>query len=101
MKEPSELSGPTFRHLRKRKVWTRKRAAREAGVSPATIRRIEEDPYYTPHDDTLQKLLNVYGVKLEDVLRESEVTLGDPGDVRPAAPDDHREPGTGHARGAG
>jgi transcriptional regulator with XRE-family HTH domain len=48
--------GERLVHIRRLRMWTQGRLAREAGVSPTTVSGIETGKIARPHFGTLQKL---------------------------------------------
>ncbi|MEW6635529.1 MAG: helix-turn-helix transcriptional regulator [Actinomycetota bacterium] len=62
--------------LRRRRMWTQSRLAREAGVSPTTVSGIESGRISRPHFGTLRKLAGALGVEPEDLLSPDPVDAG-------------------------
>ena len=70
--------GERVQNIRRLRMWTQTRLAREAGVSPTTISGIETGKIEHPHFGTLGKLARALRVAPEELLdsRESIEQLG-------------------------
>ena len=60
--------GERLEDIRRLRMWTQARLAREAGVSPTTISGIETGKIGRPHFGTLGKLAQALGVAPEELL---------------------------------
>lgn len=60
--------GERVQNVRRLRMWTQARLAREAGVSPTTISGIETGKIGRPHFGTLEKLARALGVAPEELL---------------------------------
>lgn len=69
--------------LRRRRMWTQSRLAREAGVSPTTVSGIESGRILRPHFGTLRKLARALGVEPEDLESSGAARAGRPAAVEP------------------
>jgi transcriptional regulator with XRE-family HTH domain len=65
--------GVRLLHIRRLRMWTQGRLAREAGVSPTTISGIETGRIARPHFGTLQKLAQALELDPQALLTSSEV----------------------------
>jgi transcriptional regulator with XRE-family HTH domain len=74
-------TGEKLAVIRRRRMWTQTRLAKEAGVSPTTISGIENGRISRPHFGTLRKLAGALGVEPEELVSASE-----PGRERPVSP---------------
>src|SRR4051812_14193441 len=63
--------GERLENIRRLRMWTQRRLAEEAGLSPTTVSGIETGRISKPHFGTLQKLAQVLGVDPQ-VLLSSE-----------------------------
>lgn len=70
--------GERLKNIRRLRMWTQVRLAREAGVSPTTISAIETGKIGRPHFGTLGKLARTLGVTSEELLG-SRVAMEGPG----------------------
>ena len=61
-------TGERLESIRRLRMWTQARLAREAGVSPTTISGIETGKTGRPHFGTLGKLARALGVTPEELL---------------------------------
>src|SRR5215211_2310496 len=70
--------GERLESIRRLRMWTQVRLAREAGVSPTTVSGIETGKIGRPHFGTLEKLAQVLRVAPEELLdsRESVAQQG-------------------------
>lgn len=70
--------GERLENIRRLRMWTQARLAREAGVSPTTVSGIETSKIERPHFGTLGKLARALGVVPEELLgsRESDEQQG-------------------------
>src|SRR5919199_2353709 len=59
-------------YMRRQRMWTQARLAREAGVSPTTVSGIETGKIGRPHFGTLGKLALALGVAPEELLDSRE-----------------------------
>jgi transcriptional regulator with XRE-family HTH domain len=66
--------GERLENIRRLRMWTQARLAREAGVSPTTVSGIETGKIGRPHFGTLGKLALALGVTPEELLRSQELT---------------------------
>ena len=64
--------GERVENLRRLRMWTQARLAREAGVSPTTVSGIETGKIGRPHFGTLGKLARALGVAPEELLDSRE-----------------------------
>src|SRR5919112_2540864 len=64
--------GERVENLRRLRMWTQARLAREAGVSPTTVSGIETGKIGRPHLGTLGKLARALGVAPEELLDSRE-----------------------------
>ena len=64
--------GERVQNVRRLRMWTQARLAREAGVSPTTISGIETGKIGRPHFGTLGKLARALGVAPEELLDSRE-----------------------------
>src|SRR5918992_2571414 len=64
--------GERVENLRRLRMWTQARLAREAGVSPTTVSSIETGKIGRPHFGTLGKLARALGVAPEELLDTGE-----------------------------
>ena len=64
--------GERVRNVRRRRMWTQARLAREAGVSPTTISGIETGKIGRPHFGALTKLARALDVAPEELLDSRE-----------------------------
>ena len=64
--------GERVENLRRLRMWTQARLAREAGVSPTTVSGIETGKIGRPHFGTLGKLARALGVAAEELLDSRE-----------------------------
>ena len=60
--------GERLENIRRLRMWTQVRLAREAGVSPTTVSAIETGKIGRPHFGTLSKLARALGVTPEELL---------------------------------
>ncbi|MDQ3604521.1 MAG: helix-turn-helix domain-containing protein [Actinomycetota bacterium] len=60
--------GERLENVRRLRMWTQARLAREAGVSPTTVSGIETGKIGRPHFGTLGKLARALGVAPEELL---------------------------------
>lgn len=61
-------AGERLEYIRRSRMWTQARLAREAGISPTTISGIETGKIQRPHFGTLGKLAWALGVSPEELL---------------------------------
>lgn len=61
-------TGERLENIRRLRMWTQARLAREAGVSPTTVSGIETGKIGRPHFGTLSKLARALGVAPEELL---------------------------------
>lgn len=66
--------GKRLENIRRLRMWTQARLAREAGVSPTTISGIETGRTGRPHFGTLGKLARALGVEPEELI-DSRVSV--------------------------
>ena len=64
--------GERVQNIRRLRMWTQARLAREAGVSPTTISGIETGKIVRPHFGTLEKLARALRVAPEELLDSRE-----------------------------
>jgi transcriptional regulator with XRE-family HTH domain len=64
--------GERLENIRRVRMWTQARLAREAGVSPTTVSGIETGKIARPHFGTLGKLARALGVAPEELLDSHE-----------------------------
>jgi transcriptional regulator with XRE-family HTH domain len=64
--------GESLEHIRRLRMWTQARLAREAGVSPTTVSGVETGKIGRPHCGTLDKLALALGVAPEELLDSRE-----------------------------
>ena len=64
--------GERLEHIRRVRMWTQARLAREAGVSPTTVSGIETGKIARPHFGTLGKLARALDVAPEELLDSHE-----------------------------
>src|ERR687891_518756 len=64
--------GERLENIRRLRMWTQVRLAREAGVSPTTVSTIETGKIGRPHFGTLGKLARALGVAPEELLGSRE-----------------------------
>jgi len=64
--------GTRVENIRRLRMWTQARLAREAGLSPTTVSGIETGKTGRPHFGTLGKLASALGVAPEDLLGSRE-----------------------------
>ena len=64
--------GERVENLRRLRMWTQARLAREAGVSPTTVSAIETGKIGRPHFGTLDKLAQALRVAPEELLDSRE-----------------------------
>ena len=65
-------TGERLENIRRLRMWTQARLAREAGVSPTTVSGIETGKIGRPHFGTLGKLARALGVAPEELLDSHE-----------------------------
>ena len=65
-------TGERLENIRRLRMWTQVRLAREAGVSPTTVSGIETGKIGRPHFGTLGKLARALGVAPEELLDSHE-----------------------------
>jgi transcriptional regulator with XRE-family HTH domain len=64
----------TIRRLRAERLWSQRELAKQAGVSPTTISKIEgDDPAYDPSLGTLAKLARALRVRPNALLSPDEL----------------------------
>jgi transcriptional regulator with XRE-family HTH domain len=73
-------TGERLENIRRLRMWTQVRLAREAGVSPTTVSGIETGKIGRPHFGTLGKLARALGVAPEELL-DSHEPVEQPGPV--------------------
>ena len=61
-------TGERLENIRRLRMWTQVRLAREAGVSPTTISGIETGKIERPHFGTLGKLARALSIAPEELL---------------------------------
>jgi transcriptional regulator with XRE-family HTH domain len=64
--------GERVQNVRRLRMWTQVRLAREAGVSPTTVSGVETGKIGRPHFGTLDKLARALGVAPEELLDPRE-----------------------------
>jgi transcriptional regulator with XRE-family HTH domain len=64
--------GERVQNVRRLRMWTQARLAREASVSPTTVSGIETGKIGRPHFGTLEKLAQALGVAPEELLDSRE-----------------------------
>lgn len=64
--------GKRLQNLRRSRMWTQRRLAEEAGVSPTTVSGIETGRLSKPHFGTLRKIARVLGVDPQVLLSGKE-----------------------------
>jgi transcriptional regulator with XRE-family HTH domain len=64
--------GQRVQNVRRLRMWTQARLAREAGVSPTTVSAIETGKIGRPHFGTIGKLAEALRVAPEELLRSRE-----------------------------
>ena len=64
--------GERVENIRRLRMWTQARLAREAGLSPTTVSGIETGKIGRPHFGTLGKLARALGVAPEELLGSGE-----------------------------
>jgi transcriptional regulator with XRE-family HTH domain len=64
------------RALREERGWTRERLAKEAGVQPSTLARLEGGGAIQPSFFTVGGVAEALGVSLDELLRQSRVSPG-------------------------
>jgi transcriptional regulator with XRE-family HTH domain len=64
--------GERVQNVRRLRMWTQARLAREAGISPTTISGIETGKIGRPHFGTIGKLALALGVEPEELLGSGE-----------------------------
>ncbi len=72
--------GKRVEDIRRLRMWTQARLAREAGLSPTTVSGIETGKVGRPHFGTLGKLARALGVAPEELL-DSQVSVEQQGPV--------------------
>jgi transcriptional regulator with XRE-family HTH domain len=70
--------GERLQNIRRLRMWTQRRLAEEAGVSPTTVSGIEIGKISKPHFGTLQKLAQVLGVEPQVLLSLEESVQREP-----------------------
>ena len=64
--------GERVQNVRRLRMWTQARLAKEAGISPTTVSGIETGKIVRPHFGTLGKLARALGVAPEELLDSRE-----------------------------
>lgn len=57
-----------IKRLRGAKGWNQKKAAKEMGLNPALLNRIEMEHVPSPQYDTLEKIASGLGVEVDDIV---------------------------------
>jgi transcriptional regulator with XRE-family HTH domain len=92
------LIGRNLRALREEGMYSRAEFAKRSGVSEPTVLRIEFGDHPHPRRTTLEKMAGVFGLTVEDLLRED---LTSPKDLAPSDSSEwHRGATETYARGA-
>jgi transcriptional regulator with XRE-family HTH domain len=68
MKSPSRL-GRRVQKLRRQRQWRKSDLADQAGIPRSTVTNLENRPQPVPKFTTLQKLAEVFGITLADLLQ--------------------------------
>lgn len=70
--DEARIIGKRLQNLRRLRMWTQRRLAQEAGLSPTTLSGIETGRISRPHFGTLRKLAQALGVDPEVLLSSGE-----------------------------
>lgn len=69
--------GPYLRQLRETRRYSLRQVQREAGISPGYLSLIEQGKRGVPHLSLLQRLAQVYGVSVSELLTKAGVGEGE------------------------
>ncbi len=65
----SNVIGRNIKHFRKQKGLTQKQLAEEAGITLFTLTKIEGGTTLDPRIETLRRITEVLGVKVDDLIK--------------------------------